>query len=189
MDTYQGDLMMSYYDPIKNYVPQYNEKMENEIVSMFKHEKKLSLDDKILLTNLIIINSNKLINYEDFFEEECHLSLVNWIYNLKNDLKKGYIDNKSYHLLYNILNIFESFPINLKDLLVLNIYQKLNKIRKYMKKINFNIFVKIDGLITYWKEFLNDNCIMINKKRLREDNEPQTQENQKVKIFSFKLIF
>ena len=127
------------------------------------------------------------MNYNDFYEEECHLCLVNWIYNLKNDLRKGFLDGNSYHLINNILNIFETFPINLKDLLVLNIYQKLNKIRKFMKKINFIIFLKLDNLLNYWESFLNDNLIMINKKRLREEENVEVLEKVSIDFNKFKM--
>ena len=133
-----------------------SEDIGEKIVNLFKYEKVLSLENKIQITYDIIMNTDKLTNFDDFFEEECHLTLVNWIYNTKKELKKGFLDGRSYHLIYNILNIFETFPINLKDLLVLNIYQKLNKIRKFMKKINFILFLKLDNLLSYWENFIND---------------------------------
>jgi hypothetical protein len=182
---------MSIYDPIRPdlaYSKSFKEEIGEKIVNLFKYDKVLQIEPKIQITNEILMNTDKLINYDDFFEEECHLTLVNWIYNLKNDLRKGVLDNRSYHLIYNILNIFETFPINLKDLLVLNIYQKLNKIRKFMKKINYIIFLKLDNLLSYWETFLNDNLIMINKKRLRE--EKTIQHEEKVSInFNYYLYY
>jgi hypothetical protein len=138
-----------------------------KIIQIFKWDSYYSIEDKILITNYILYYSQPISTHSDFYEEECHLVLVNWIYNLKNEIQRGYtLDPRIYHLLYNILNIFESFPIDFKDLFNLNIYEKLNKIRKIMKKINYIIYCKLDCLLNYWKTFSNDN--MLNKKRLRE---------------------
>jgi hypothetical protein len=145
--------------------PEY--KIEDKIIQIFKYDSLYSLEDKILITQYIIQNHSKISKHNDFYEEECHLVLINWIYGLKKEIQvNGLVDVRIYHLLYNILNIFESFPIDLKDLFNLNIYEKLNKIRKIMKKININIFCKLERLLNYWKDFSNDN--MLNKKRLRE---------------------
>jgi hypothetical protein len=195
MDTYyitdQRSTENTIYDPIEPLQPCLNETTEDigeKIVNLFKYDKAFQIEHKLQITNEIIMNSEKLVNYNDFFEEECHLSLVNWIYNLKNDLRKGFLDGNSYHLIYNILNIFETFPINLKDLLVLNIYQKLNKIRKFMKKINFIIFLKLDNLLNYWESFLNDNLIMINKKRLREEEKIEVEEKVSIN-FNYSIYY
>jgi hypothetical protein len=195
MDTYYiGDQRSTEYityDPIEPFQPyliESNEDIGEKIVNLFKYDKAFQIEHKLQITNEILMNLDKLVSYNDFFDEECHLSLVNWIYNLKNDFKKGFLDANSYHLIYNILNIFETFPINLKDLLVLNIYQKLNKIRKIMKKINFIIFLKLDNLLNYWESFLNDNLIMINKKRLREEEKIEVE--QKVSInFNYSIYY
>jgi hypothetical protein len=148
--------------------PDYN--ISEKIIQIFKWDSYYSTEDKILITNYILYYNQQISSYKDFYEEECHLVLTNWIYNLRHEIQAStHLDPRIYHLLYNILNIFESFPIDLKDLLTLNIYERLNKIRKNMKKINFIIYCKVDRLLNYWKTFSNDN--MLNKKRLREFEE------------------
>lgn len=192
MENKSKETDIQIYDPTQpglSYSEVSDEEFGEKIVNLFKYEKSLLIEHKIQITNEILMNSNKITNYVDFFEEECHLVLVNWIYNLKDSLRKGFLDSMSYHLIYNILNIFETFPINLKDLLVLNIYQKLNKIRKLIKQINFNIFLKLDNLLSYWQTFLNDNLIMINKKRLRDDQEEKKEDSAEQIIHKVSIDF
>ena len=103
---------------------------------------------KLSIVDLILNNKDLLINLEEFYEEDCQLSLLNWAWNidriffgnknfeplseaktdydinfpLNNDLlfKNNFLNNKAEILLFNILNIFEIFPIKPDDLKSLN---------------------------------------------------------------------
>ena len=114
------------------------------------------LQSKLDIVELIMNNRDILINLEDFYEEDCQLSLLNWAWNihrrlfgnkkadpfanmntnsnanccLNKDLlfKNNCLNNKAEILLFNILNIFEIFPIKPDDLKSLNfLLPKLNE--------------------------------------------------------------
>ena len=126
------------------------------------------LQSKLDIVELIMNNRDILINLEDFYEEDCQLSLLNWAWNihrrffgnkntepfanmntnsnancyLNKDLlfKNNCLNNKAEILLFNILNIFEIFPIKPDDLKSLNFIGKLRDIKKEMKSRNLILF-------------------------------------------------
>ena len=119
-------------------IPQTSESFERIIIDTLKKEDSLDLQSKILFTYYIIQHSNLLVNLSDFYEEECHLSLLNWIWRERAIIKNPYSSFSMYHyitlnciieLLNNILIIFETLPIKANDILDLNLYEKLNKIK------------------------------------------------------------
>lgn len=173
----------------------------NERQTLIEEEIKA----KIGITELILNNRDILMNLEDFYEEDCQFSLLTWacdIYkrskmqrNSKSCLSLDYYENinkdffnktKSLNnnveiLLFNILNIFEQFPIKPDDLKSLNFIEKLKVIKKDMKTQNKIIYQKIKNLIKFWKKMIKlfnkqknkliseQNEINLNKKRLREE--------------------
>ena len=140
------------------------------------------LQSKLDIVELIMKNRDILINLEDFYEEDCQLSLLNWAWNihriffgnkntepfanmntnsnadccLNKDLlfKNNCLNNKAEILLFNILNIFEIFPIKPDDLKSLNFIEKLRDIKKGMKPRNLMIYKKIKKLIKFWKKMI-----------------------------------
>jgi hypothetical protein len=134
---------------------------------------EMRIEEKINFTSNLIYYS-PYIDLEDFFDEECHLSLVLWIYQYLPKFKCGEEDEKVFHLLYNIIIIFEVLPINTSDLFELKIFEKLNKIRKLIKNKNLYTFQHLDNLLNYWTTFCTDNCL---KKRSREEVEKIDEEN------------
>ena len=168
--------------------------------------KKLTEEEiksKMSIAELILNNRDILMNLEEFYEEDCQISLLNWACDIHKRIKrqrnqrtclsleyyeninkdffkyKNSLINNMEILLYNILNIFEIFPIKPDDLKSLNFIDKLKEIKKDMKNKNLLIYKKIKNLIKFWKsmikifdnhksEFIPGNNI-INKKRLRED--------------------
>ena len=112
-------------------------------------EGKINLKEKINITSLILENKELLVQYEIFYEEDCQLSLLNWGYKcskLCNLVENNILYRKNLEvLLYNIINIFEIFPI------------------------------KPNELITYYNSYLNkkvsNNLNLLNKKRQREEYE------------------
>ena len=131
------------------------------------------IKSKISITEMILNNKDILMNMEDFYEEDCQLSLLNWAFdlnkrfrqqncsqtclanyeNINKDFfnKKNSLINNLEILLLNILNIFEIFPIKPNDLKSLNFIGKLKKIKKDMKTQNIIIYKKIKILIKFWK--------------------------------------
>jgi hypothetical protein len=129
------------------------------------------------------MNNNLFIYFKDFFEEECHLSLLNWVFNEKIFLKNKILNNNNninnkfqyfLQLLNNVLNIFVYLPINSNDILKLKLFQKLKKIKYYIslwKTKNFiNYYINlINQILNIWKEKVELNFIKIlNLKRNRD---------------------
>ena len=134
------------------------------------------INSKISITEMILNNKDILMNMEDFYEEDCQLSLLNWACDLNKRLRqqncsktclisyyeinKDFFNNKNSLinnleiLLLNILNIFEIFPIKPNDLKSLNFIGKLKKIKKDMKTQNIIIYKKIKILIKFWKSMI-----------------------------------
>ena len=105
--------------------------------------------------------------------------------------KKNSLNNKVEILIFNIINIFEIFPIKPDDLKSLNFIEKLKEIKKDMKNQNLIIYKKIKNLIKFWKSMVKlfdnhkakliseQNNIILNKKRLREDKETVQKDKNK----------
>ena len=144
------------------------------------------LNSKYSIVELILNNRDILVNMDEFYEEECQLSLLNWAWNIhrkffgrkietnstginlesetntsaNNFLNKEFLfknkclNNKAEILLFNILNIFEIFPIKPDDLKSLNFIEKLRDIKKDMKSRNLLLYKKIKKLINFWKKMI-----------------------------------
>jgi hypothetical protein len=155
------------------------------------------------------------VNLEDFYEEECQLSLLTWAFdihrrykqyrsstldyyeNINKDFfnKNNSLNNNVEILLFNILNIFEKFPIKPDDLKSLNFIEKLKEIKKDMKNQNIIIYKKIKNLIKFWKSMIKifekqrsklvpkQNNIFFNKKRQREESEIEEKDWEKNKKY------
>ena len=124
------------------------------------------LNSKYGIVELILNNRDILVNLDEFYEEECQLSLLNWAWNIhrkffgrKNETNSTGNNletdtNKAEILLFNILNIFEIFPIKPDDLKSLNFIEKLRDIKKDMKSRNLLLYKKIKKLINFWKKMI-----------------------------------
>jgi hypothetical protein len=165
------------------------EDLRESLPSLNLEEKNLSLENvaeemesKLSIVELIKNNRDILMNLEEFYEEDCQLSLLNWAWNihrrffgnknveplnemnssinahfaLNKDLlfKNNTLYNKADILLFNILNIFEIFPIKPDDLKSLNFIEKLKEIKKDMKFRNLILYKKIKKLIKFWKKMI-----------------------------------
>lgn len=145
---------------------------------------------KVGIANMILNNKDILMTLEDFYEEDCQFSLLNWACdihkrvkqqrykkssfaldyyeNINKDFsnKKNSLNNNVEILIFNIINIFEIFPIKPDDLKSLNFIEKLKEIKKDMKTQNLIIYKKIKNLIKFWKSMI------------------KLFDNHKVKLFS-----
>ena len=131
-------------------------------------------------------------------EEEWHLSLLNWIWNYKKNLKDYYdlsqqspnfqnLENNNSNfqkynkliieinlileLLINILNVFVFLPINSRDILHLKLYEKLFKIKEYIKfYTNDYLFNLIQFVLNKWKTIvdLDNEAKIINRFKLNQ---------------------
>ncbi len=158
---------MTEYDPLVQVtmtMPINNEK--ELILDLFKKDYLMTIEEKINLTSFLMRHLMTHGHFSEFFEEECHLSMINWIHRKKD---QNLFDTKLNDLIYNILTIFEILPINVEDLFTLNIFDKLNKIRKSLKFSNLLIFQKIDELLNYWTKFCTGNFLATKTKRDKEE--------------------
>ena len=169
------------------------------------------IKSKLSIVDLILNNRDILINLEDFYEEDCQLSLLNWACNinrkffanknfeplseanthsdiqfpLNKDLffKKNYLNNKAEILLFNILNIFEIFPIKPDDLKSLNFIEKLTEIKQDMKSRNLILYKKVKKLVKFWKKMIK---FFDSQKNLNQISEI-LPESQSLKHFDLTL--
>ena len=173
---------INYYKPF-NYSDN-SEIIEKYIINLIRYEKIFNIQIKVLISNLILMNNNLFINFNDFFEEECHLSLLNWVFNEKIFLKNNNLNNNNINnkfnlflqLLNNVLYIFLSLPINSNDILNLKMFQRLKNIKYYISLWN-NINIKnyyinlINQILNIWKEKVEINFnSFLNIKRNRDFN-------------------
>ena len=193
---------INYYKPF-NYSDN-SELIEKYIINLIRYEKIFNIQIKVLISNLILMNNNLFINFNDFFEEECHLSLLNWVFNEKIFLKNNNLNNNNINnkfnlflqLLNNVLNIFLSLPINSNDILNLKMFQRLKNIKYYISLWN-NINIKnyyinlINQILNIWKEKVEINFnSFLNIKRnrdfnkdkfyLKEDTEADSYDNDSI---------
>ena len=156
-----------------------------------ENEAKIIFEEKIYITSLILSNIELLVGFENFYEEDCQFSLLIWGY--KSCKKYNSVKNKSLYrknlevLLYNIIKIFEIFPIKTNDLISLNFIEKLNKIKYTVKNFNLGLYSKIKNLIFYWKNLISyynshinievsNNINLLNKKRIKEKEKEEDDE-------------
>ena len=157
-----------------------------EIISKFKNEESLTLKDKLefsYLLSLAISSFNEEM-IKEFNEEECHLSLLNWVWRYRKKIKefRNIIQNKNslklipnfiyffsnkynkllieinfiIQLLINILNILYFLPITSSELLNLKLYEKLSKIKEYIKPFVQKDIVNLNDIILLrWKELID----------------------------------
>ena len=157
-----------------------------EVISKFKNEESLTLKDKLefsYLLSLAISSFNEEM-IKEFNEEECHLSLLNWVWRYRKKIKefRNIIQNKNslklipnfiyffsnkynkllieinfiIQLLINILNILYFLPITSSELLNLKLYEKLSKIKEYIKPFVQNDIVNLtDIILLKWKELID----------------------------------
>jgi len=193
---------INYYKPF-NYSDN-SELIEKYIINLIRYEKIFNIQIKVLISNLILMNNNLFINFNDFFEEECHLSLLNWVFNEKIFLKNNNLNNNNINnkfnlflqLLNNVLYIFLSLPINSNDILNLKMFQRLKNIKYYISLWN-NINIKnyyinlINQILNIWKEKVEINFnSFLNIKRnrdfnkdkfyLKEDTEADSYDNDSI---------
>jgi hypothetical protein len=157
-----------------------------EVISKFKNEESLTLKDKLefsYLLSLAISSFNEEM-IKELNEEECHLSLLNWVWRYRKKIKefRNIIQNKNslklipnfiyffsnkynkllieinfiIQLLINILNILYFLPITSSELLNLKLYEKLSKIKEYIKPFVQKDIVNLNDIILLrWKELID----------------------------------
>ena len=158
--------------------------LETYIIEVIKKEEKLHLFQKITFTNSILLNKDKFSELKEFYEEECHLSLINWIWKERKTLKYPNIYfNRLLGILYllnNILNIFQILHINPNDIIELKLFDKLNNIKGLIKnwKIEHPILNLISNILNKWKSEIEESKeIKLNQKRNRSDDDTEFESD------------
>ena len=169
------------------------ESLEQLIINTIKQEDSMSLLSKLQFTYFISQHANLLSQLSEFYEEECHLSLLNWVWKEKKLLKNPYSSLNDMNslcgvleLLYNILFIFEHLPIKSNDILDLRLFEKLHKIKVYINR--WNVFLpvlgKISAVLDKWKKEVDDDTEeKLGQKRKRnneEETEAESDDNTQV---------
>lgn len=155
-------------------------KFEKECINRINHDSDLTLTDKIEITQNMLDNSIYISLFsQEFYEEECPLSLINWIWNQFKVLKKEAknFQNENFlnfitflQLIFNILNLIEKLQINSQDIITLKLYEKLIIIKKILLKLKiFNFDFLISEILQKWKSNVDSfNEIWLSKKRKRD---------------------
>ena len=170
--------------------------LETYIIQIIKKEDTLNIFQKYNFTYSILLNSDKFNDLKEFYEEECHLSLLNWVWKERKTLKYPNIYfNKLLGILYllnNILNIFQILHFNSKDILDLKLFEKLNSIRSLIKNWNMDIPILnlIKEVLDKWKCSIEESKeIKLNKKRNRSEEETEADSDINLSLNNIKVIF
>ena len=174
--------------------------LEKIILDTFRKDDELTLGEKIAFSSWLVLIRNSLTEemINNLNEEEWHLSLLNWIWNYKKNLKDYYdlsqqspnfqnLENNNSNfqkynkliieinlileLLINILNVFVFLPINSRDILHLKLYEKLFKIKEYIKfYTNDYLFNLIQLVLNKWKTIvdLDNEAKIVNRFKLNQ---------------------
>ena len=180
------------------------EMFEEDSIKRINHDAEYSLEDKVEVTRKMLKRADYLPYLsEEFYEEECHLSLVNWIWNeMKMLKKKGECPNQEkfnsfLELINNIIFIIQKLQISQEDILGLKLYEKLNKIKNFISilKVLPQALNSISFLLQNWKVQVEKNSEkLLNKKRqrksstldnLEEDTEDESGKCSPKSIISF----
>ena len=148
-----------------------------------------SIEEKINLCAEIYENRKEIISDDLFFLEECHQTILNWVWKQKKNFLIENIDfNQLIDLLFNVIIIFEFLPINIETLINCNFIKKLKVFEKLIKDYNYALSIRINDLVNYFEIQVKNyekNNKMLNKKRKRiiiefSDNESFISENESI---------
>ena len=154
------------------YSKKLNEKSLNFLIQKINRQEFFpSLEEEINLSAYIIKHKEEFYSNDLFYLEECHQSILNWIWYKRKKLIPENIDfNQLIDLLFNVIIIFEYFPMKLDILINCHLIKKLKDIKNYIKDYNIPLTFRIDNLINYWEKQSNNikNKSLLKKKRRRE---------------------
>ena len=169
------------FQPESNCLVHPNSDYMTPILSTLKKDEDLTLKEKLEFSyclSLAIKSFNEDM-IKEFNEEECHLTMLNWVwrygkkfkeFRIENEIKNSINLNQNFDiffpkyntllieinfimdLLINILNIFIFLPITSNEILNLKLYEKLSKIKKYIKSFaNQDILNLTEIILQKWK--------------------------------------
>ena len=154
------------------YSKKLNEKSLNFLIQKINRQEFFpSLEEEINLSAYIIKHKEEFYSNDLFYLEECHQSILNWIWYKRKNLTPQNIDfNQLIDLLFNVIIIFEYFPIQLEILNNCHLIKKLKDIKNCIKDYNIPLTIRIGDLINYLENQSNNikNKSLLKKKRRRE---------------------
>ena len=172
------------------YSKKLNEKSLNFLIQKINRQEFFpSLEEEINLSAYIIKHKEEIYSNELFYLEECHQSILNWIWYKKENLTPQNIDfNQLIDLLFNVIIIFEFLPIHIENLINCNFIRKFKVFEKLIKDYNSALSIRINDLVNYFEIQVKNyekNNKMLNKKRKRiiielSDNESIISENESI---------
>lgn len=194
-----------------------SKEFEESIINIMRNEESLDLGSKIMVTRYILSNRNLFPELKDFYEEECHISLMNWVWDYKKLFKKMqhlklneqrqkegeeiYIFQFCYvlELFNNIIIIYELLHIKSNDLIEIKMFEKFYKLKGYIKNFvanNFSfsfLFFNLSCLLDLWKlqtaQFNNETSKLLGNKRQRNGlPDEETAEDSDINNLSQKKI-
>lgn len=154
------------------YSTKLNEKLLNFLIEKINRQEFFpSLEEEINLSAYIIKHKEEIYSNELFYLEECHQSILNWIWYKRKNLTPQNIDfNQLIDLLFNVIIIFEYFPMSLEILNNCHLIKKLKDIKNCIQDFNITLSFRIENLIHYYEEEakIRENKSLLQKKRKRE---------------------
>ena len=154
------------------YSKKLNEKSLNFLIQKINRQEFFpSLEEEINLSAYIIKHKEEFYSNDLFYLEECHQSILNWIWYKRKKLIPENIDfNQLIDLLFNVIIIFEYFPMKLDILINCHLIKKLKDIKNCIKDYNIPLTIRIGDLINYLENQSNNikNKSLLKKKRRRE---------------------
>ncbi len=154
------------------YSKKLNEKLLNFLIEKINRQEFFpSLEEEINLSAYIIKHKEEIYSNELFYLEECHQSILNWIWYKRKNLTPQNIDfNQLIDLLFNVIIIFEYFPMSLEILNNCHLIKKLKDIKNCIQDFNITLSFRIENLIHYYEEEakIRENKSLLQKKRKRE---------------------
>ncbi len=159
------------------------------LVEKINHLDTSSIEEKINLCADIYENRDEIISDDLFFSEECHQTILNWIWKQKKKFSIENIDfNQLIDLLFNVIIIFEFLPIHIETLINCNFIRKFKVFEKLIKDYNSALSIRINDLVNYFEIQVKNyekNNKLLKKKRKRiiiefSDNESIISENDSI---------
>lgn len=201
-ETFSPNILLIFKDLFKYILPNINNKEElhKYILEVSKIEENMNLNEKYICSICLTMNKNFFTKeiIEDVLEEEFHLTLMKWLKNEKYIIEEPnksdpYKFNIYIGLLFNIITLFEIFPIKTRDLCKFHLYKNFLKLRNLIKlNINnsFPFLFSLNNLLNKWKQqidYLNlfgniQNSNFLGKKTKPNHNEQQNNNNKIAKI-------
>jgi len=136
--------------------------LEDGIIQIIHNDYLMDLSTKLEVSQMLNNNMKIIVKFKDFLEEECHLSLIEWVLvelkSLSQTDSSDLFDKVGalIKLTFNIFNILYYLQINVSDIIHLKLYEKLLYIKSYLIKYNFDksLVFSAKNILAKWKQLV-----------------------------------